>query len=414
MERWISGLGLGVMLLMCFACCPPALRKQIKPRLVVGGILLQFGFAFLILKTPARVLFAGANAVVNDLLQYAQEGSRFVFGDLVSRVDSFGFIFAFQVLPSIVFFSALISVLYYLGVMQWMVTLIGGGLAYLLGTSQTESVAAAANIFLGQIEAPLVVKPYIDTMTRSELLALMVPGMASIAGGVLAAYVGLLNPYFPDIAGHLLAASFMSAPAALVTAKIILPESDFSATQSKEKINFAKLDANLIDAATRGTREGVGIAVGVGATLIAFIALVALVNALLGNLGQLFGLTLTLQSILGLLFAPLAWLMGISTADIFIVGNLLGQKLVLNEFVAYTTLAEIVKPGGTELSHRSVILASYALCGFANLSSVGIQVAGIGSLAPGRRVDLARLGLRALFAGSLATFMTAAIVGILI
>ncbi len=411
MERAISALGLVVMLGICYLLCPGPLRSKISLRLVVFGIGLQFLLALLILKTPARNFFSAANTLINQLLAFTQEGSRFVFGDLVTRTDTFGYIFAFQVLPSIVFFSALSAILYHLGLMQILVRGIGGGLARLMGTQPAESVAAAANIFLGQIEAPLVIKPYLASMTRSELLAVMAPGMASIAGGVLVAYVGLLQPYFPDIAGHLLAASFMSAPAALVCAKILLPEGEKIEVPS-EAITFEQLDTNLIDAATRGTTEGVGLAVSVGATLITFIALIALVNALLGAAGQLIGVTLSLQLVFGYLFAPLAWLLGIPGPDLLTAANLLGQKLVLNEFVAYTTLAQVVQENG--LSERSVVIMSYALCGFANFSSIGIQVAGISSLAPSRRGDLSALGIRALIAGSLACFMTAAIVGILI
>lgn len=411
MERWISGLGLLVLLGVCWGACPAGLRKFIPWRLVGAGVLLQIGFAFLILKTPLRGLFAAANDGVNRLLDFTRQGATFIFGDLVMRTDTFGYIFAVQVLPSIVFISALVSILYYLGWMQWVVRWLGGSLSWLLGTSPTESVAAAANIFLGQVEAPLVVKPYLPTMTQSELLATMVPGMASIAGGVLVAYVGLLSPFFPDIAGHLLAASLMSAPAALVCSKLILPESETAPNPSSE-IVFEKLDHSFLEAISRGTQEGVSIAVSVGATLMVYIALIALANGIFGWVGGLLGFTWTLQGLLGLIFAPLAWLLGVSNTDVLAVGSLLGQKLVLNEFVAYTTLAQTLKDGG--LSARSVTIVSYALCGFANFSSIGIQLAGIGSLAPTRRGDLSRLGWRALLAGSVACFMTAAIVGILL
>lgn len=412
MERTVSLLGLVAFLAACVALCPAQLRKRIDRRLIVLGVGLQFLFAFLVLKTPFKAFFQAANGTVNQILRFTKVGSQFVFGDLVARTDNFGYIFAFQVLPNIVFVSALTAVLYHLGIMPLGVRLVGSALARLLGTSRAESVAAAANIFLGQIESPLVVRPYIATMSDSELLALMVPGMASIGGGVLVSYVGLLEPYFPNIAGHLLAASFMSAPAALVASKLVLPEAQPPA--ERPPVTFEKLDANLIDAVTRGARDGVGVAVGVAATLICFLALVALVNAALAGLAGLVGLSLSLEGVLGLLFAPFAWLMGVSGPDVLTVGNLLGQKTVLNEFVAFTNLLDVLKPGGTEISERSLTIASYALCGFANFGSVGIQVAGIGDMAPERRADLSRLGLRALIAGSLASFMSAAVVGILI
>jgi CNT family concentrative nucleoside transporter len=342
-------------------------------------------------------------------------------------VANTGAFFAFNVLPTIVFFSSLMTMLYYFGVMQAVVKGIAWVMMRTMGTSGAETLSAAGNIFLGQTEAPLLIKPYVAGMTMSELMAVMTGGFATVAGGVMAAFVGMLIFYFPDIAGHLMAASVMSAPAALVFAKIMYPETEEPATRGSLKVAVEKIDANVIDAAARGAGEGLHLAMNVGAMLLAFIALIALLNALIGWIGGVTNLTdvfqsigwlgpaqaLSLDSILGWIFAPLAWLMGVPWADAPEIGSLLGMKTAVNEFFAYLQLSAMLA-GDNTLSPRSVVIATYALCGFANFSSIAIQIGGIGGIAPSRRSDLARIGLRAMVAGSLAAFMTATIAGILI
>lgn len=415
-------------------------RKRIPWRVIGWGLGLQFVFALLVLKTaPGEWLFSKLNIAVMALLGYSTDGARFIFGSLVDHVvtvgtpnaaDPFaplvpmadatgapvfagtGAFFAFNVLPTIIFFSALMAVLYHLGVMQLLVRGMGWVMFRTMGTSGAESLSAAANIFVGQTEAPLVIKPYVDKMTMSELNAVMTGGFATVAGGVMAAYVGMLSGIFPDIAGHLIAASVMSAPAALVVAKIMWPEDSAPATQGSMHLAVEKTDINLVDAAARGAGEGLKLAMNVGAMLLAFIALVAMANGILGGLSDAVGIEtpLTLERILGFLFWPLAWMMGVPAAECGAVGELLGIKTVLNEFVAYLRLAQIADG----LSRRSMIIVTYALCGFANLSSIGIQLGGIGGIAPRRRSDLARLGVRAMIAGTLAAFLTANIAGTLL
>ncbi|MDQ3389344.1 MAG: NupC/NupG family nucleoside CNT transporter, partial [Gemmatimonadota bacterium] len=385
------------------------------------------------LKTaPGRQLFELLNTIFTSLLGYTTEGARFIFGNLVlnnvpvgasdgpmglvsgpTAWANTGAFFAFNVLPTIIFFSSLMTLLYYLGVMQLLVKGFAWVMLRTMRISGAESLSAAGNIFMGQTEAPLLVKPFVRTMTRSELHSVMTGGFATVAGGVLAAYVGLLVAYFPSIAGHLIAASVMSAPAALAISKVMYPETEEPDTRGEMKIELEKVDANAIDAAARGASEGLGLALNVAAMLLAFIALLALFNGLLGWAAGLFGLELSIQMILGWIGAPLAWLMGTPWKDAMIVGTLIGEKTALNEFVAYLHLAEILQ-SGTELSARSVVIATYALCGFANFSSIAIQIGGIGGLAPERRSDLSRLGLRAMIAGTLASFMTACMVGILL
>jgi concentrative nucleoside transporter, CNT family len=445
-QRLVSVLG--IFVLIGFGFLLSVNRTMIPWRLVLWGLGLQFAFALLILKTPmGEAFFSWINGVIVALLGFTAEGARFLFGNLVynnvpvgtgepgmgpmepiaGTIANTGAFFAFNVLPTIVFFSSLMTMLYYFGVMQAVVKGFAWIMVRTMRTSGAETLNAAGNIFLGQTEAPLLIKPYIARMTMSELMAVMTGGFATVAGGVMAAYVGLLIFYFPDIAGHLMAASVMSAPAALVFAKIIWPETEEPATRGQLKVEVEKVDANVIDAAARGAGEGLHLAFNVGAMLLAFIALIALFNALIGWVGGVTQLTsmfqnigwlaagqpLSLEALLGWILAPLAWVMGVPWKDAPAIGTLLGIKTVVNEFVGYLQLNALLA-GDTELSPRSVIIATYALCGFANFSSIAIQIGGIGGIAPSRRSDLARIGLRAMIAGTLAAFMTATIAGILV
>lgn len=404
MERLISVVGLLTMVLIAFLISED--RKKINWRTVISGLLLQIFFGLIILKTGfGRGIFEGAREFFAGILNFTNEGSNFVFGSL-NDASKVGFVFATMVLPTIIFMSSLMSVLYHIGIMQIIISATAKVMVKVMGTSGAESLAAAANIFAGQTEAPLVVKPFVGKMTRSELMSLMTGGMATVAGGVLAAYVGLGID-----AGHLLAASVMSAPAALVCAKIMVPERETSLTQGSIKMSYEKTSTNLIDAAAFGAGEGLKLALNVGAMLLAFIALIALVNGLLGKVGGLFSVpNLSLEMVTGYLFAPIAWLLGVPWSEAFQVGVLLGKKLVINEFVAYLDLQKQM----TTLSERSVIISTYALCGFANFSSIAIQLGGIGTIAPERRKDLAELGIKCLVGGTLACLMTAAIAGIFV
>jgi concentrative nucleoside transporter, CNT family len=445
-QRLVSLIGIAVLL--GFGVLLSVNRALIPWRLVVWGLGLQFAFALLILKTPVgEAFFSWINGVIVALLGFTEEGARFLFGNLVvnnvpvgtgqpgmapmepivGTVANTGAFFAFNVLPTIVFFSSLMTMLYYFGVMQVVVKGFAWIMVRTMRTSGAETLSAAGNIFLGQTEAPLLIKPYIAKMTMSELMAVMTGGFATVAGGVMAAYVGLLIFYFPDIAGHLMAASVMSAPAALVFAKMIWPETEEPATRGQLRVEVEKVDANVIDAAARGAGEGLHLAFNVGAMLLAFIALIALFNALIGWVGGVTQLTtvfqnigwlaagqpLSLEVMLGWILAPLAWVMGVPWSDAPAIGTLLGIKTVVNEFVGYLQLSALLA-GDTPLSPRSVVIATYALCGFANFSSIAIQIGGIGGIAPSRRSDLARIGLRAMIAGTLAAFMTATIAGILV
>lgn len=416
----MSFLGTFALLGLGWLFCPVRLKKRINWRTVAWGSALQIIFAILVLKTPpGRAFFRFMNDVIVKLLSFTTDGARFVFGDLAVAQPPWNFVFAFQVLTTIIFFSSLMSVLYYLGVMQWIVKLFAGVMVRFMGTSGAESLSASANIFVGQTEAPLVIKPYVSEMTLSELHCVMVGGMATVAGGVMAAYVGFLLPYYPDIAGHLLAASVMSAPAALVMAKLLLPETETPKTAGVVKVHVEKTDINIIDAAASGATTGLQLALNVGAMLVAFMALLALFNFLIAKFGMLAGIgDLSLQKIMGWIFYPIAWVMGAPSKDCLIIGQLMGEKTMLNEFVAYLSLANYAQahPPGTPgaLDYRSYVIATYALCGFSNFLSIGIQIGGIGALAPNRKHDLARLGISALIAGSLASFMTATIAGILV
>ena len=418
-------------------------RKNINWKLVGTGLGIQFVLAIFILKAEPlsdffsplgwpKLLFEVVASFFVVVLKYTTAGAEFLFGFLAhgpEYEDSVGVIFAFQVLPTIIFFSSLTALLYHYGVLQFVVRVLSKGMQKLLGTSGAETLSVISNIFVGQTEAPLVVKPFIEKMTKSELLTVMVGGMATIAGGVMAAYVAMLGSSFAAANGleiaaaqqlfaeRLLGASLMAAPAALVIAKILYPETEESVTAGDVSITVEKTDANGIDAAASGAGVGLKLAANVGAMLLAFIALLAMFNGLFGWISNLTGLTsvigspLTIEMILGWTLAPLVWLVGTPWADATAMGSLLGTKIVLNEFVAYLMLAENVSEG--ILSAKTIAMATFALCGFANFSSIAIQIGGIGGLAPGRKSDLAKFGIKAVFAGTLANLMTATIAGML-
>jgi len=397
-------------------------RRRFPWRIVLSGVALQFVLALIIIHSPpGRAFFTFANDAMAKILSYADEGSRFVFGPLADKTllaGAFGpanaFVFFVTVTGTIILVSALSSFLYHYNILQQVVKVIAWVMQRLMGTSGAESLAAAANIFMGQTEAPLVIKPYLKHVTRSELFAIMVPGMASIAGGVLAAYVAFGNAAGRmDMAGHLITASFMSAPAALLIAKIILPETEQSETAAGANAVLEKPARNGIDAVCLGASEGMTLSLNVMAMLIGFVALVALANGSLAGVQGWFGVTapVKLETIFGWLNAPCAWLMGIPWADCQKVGEVLGTRIVLNEFVGYLNLTDLQKAGA--ISDRSFTLTTYALCGFANFSSIAIQIGGIGALAPERRGELAALGFRAMVGGLLACYMTATIVGLL-
>jgi concentrative nucleoside transporter, CNT family len=405
MERMISLLGLLVMLGVAYTFSDN--RKRIQWRTVISGVFLQIIFGLLILKTEmGRKTFDTIGKGFNAILGFTAEGARFVFGSLATPSDSLGFIFATMVLPTIIFMSALMSVLYHIGLMQKVVELVAKIMMKVMKVSGAESLAAAANIFVGQTEAPLVIKPYVNQMTRSELMCLMTGGMATVAGGVLAAFVG-----FGIDAAHLLAASVMSAPAAVVCAKLLVPETEVSATAGVVKVDLPKISTNVIDAAASGASDGLRLAVNVAAMLLAFIALIAMLNGILSFVGGQFGYEkLTFELIIGYLNAPVAWLLGVPWADCVAVGGMLGKKLVLNEFVGYLDLAA----AKSQISERAAVIATYALCGFSNFSSIAIQLGGIGTLAPDKRPTLAALGMKSLIGGTLACYMTACIAGLFI
>jgi CNT family concentrative nucleoside transporter len=425
---------LGFVVLLALAWLLSYDRRRIPWRLVAAGVALQAAFGVLVLKTrPGRWFFEAVGAVVSGLLGFTAEGARFVFGSLVQPtvpvgtplagggldttmglVASTGALFAFGVLPTIIFFSSLMSVLYHLGVMQLVVKALAWVMQRTLRTSGAETLSASGNIFLGQTEAPLLIKPFVNTLTASELFTVMVGGFATVSGGVLAAYALMLQDVFPNIAGHLLAASVMNAPAGLLLSKMICPETGVPLSRDSLHVAVERPDANVIEAAASGAGVGVQLALNVGGMLMAFIALVAMLNFGIGWLGGLAGLDgLTFQKILGTVLRPLAWAMGVPWADTAYVGGLIGVKTVLNEFVSYAQFAGDLQSGALAISPRSAVIAAYALLGFANFSSIGIQIGGIGGLAPGRRSDIARLGLRAMLAGNLAAFMSATLAGML-
>ena len=400
-------------------------RKAVDWRLVATGIVLQVGFAALVLLVPGgRNVFDWLSKAFVRVLGFVGEGSNFIFGSLMD-IPKNGFIFAFQVLPTIIFFSALMGVLYHLGVMQAIVRAMAWAITKVMRVSGAETTSVCASVFIGQTEAPLTVRPYIPRMTESELITMMIGGMAHIAGGVLAAYVGMLGGADPAqqafYAKHLLAASIMAAPATLVVAKILIPETGTPLTRGTVKMEVEKTTSNVIDAAAAGAGDGLRLALNIGAMLLAFIALIALVDAPLKWFGEVTGIAswlgqpTSLATLLGYLLAPIAWVIGTPWEDATVVGSLIGQKVVINEFIAYTQLASILngQVPNVALSPQGALIATYALCGFANFSSIAIQIGGIGGLAPERRQDLARFGMRAVLGGSIATFMTATIAGVL-
>ncbi len=405
MERAVSALGLFVMMGLAWAMSSH--RRRVSLRVVGGGLLLQLVFALLVLKTgPGRQFFSWLGDIFRRLLDFVDAGAEFVFGPRFAD-----FYIAFKVLPTIIFFSSLMALLYHFGIMQWLIRMVAIVMQRSLRTSGAESMSAAANIFVGQTEAPLVIRPYVESMTRSELMAVMVGGFATVAGGVLAAYVGMGID-----AGHLITASVISAPAALLVAKLLQPEVDEPQTLGTVRGRVERTSVNALDAIARGAADGVKLAINVAAMLIAFLALIALVNALLGWAGGHFGQTWSLEGGLGYLFAPFAWLMGIESGECLRAGELLGIKMVANEFIAYQRLADVMaaEDPAARLSDRTMLILTYALCGFANFGSIGIQIGGIGPLAPSRKSDLARLGFRAMLGGTLAAFMTACIAGVLV
>lgn len=434
LERLVGVVGMATMIGIAWLLSKS--RGKVNWRLVGMGVALQVVFGFLVLKTPfGRTLFEVANTAFIQLLGYTKQGASFIFGNLVdynvpvglptgeppelaplSSSDMWAFTgasFAFLVLPTIIFFSSLMSVLYYVGAMQWVVKGIAWVMQRTMRTSGAETLSVAGNIFVGQTESPLLIRPFVGHMTVSELNTVMVGGFATIAGGVMAAYVGMLSPYFPDVAGHLLTASVMNAPAALLISKILVPELGEPVTKSSLQVTVEKTEANIIDAAAAGAAQGLKLALNVGAMLLAFIALIALANGIVGGVGGWFGHPeLSLELMFGWVLSPLAFVMGAPWADADVVGSLIGVKTVVNEFVAYLQLAGIMEGGG--LSPRGTVIATYALLGFANFSSIAIQIGGIGGIAPERRSDLSRLGVRAMIGGNLAAFMSASLAGMLL
>lgn len=429
----------GIFVLIGIAWLLSNNKKKINYRVIIWGLLLQIVFAIIILKTgPGQAIFFFARAFISKLLSFTDAGASFLFGnlyrgdpDIVKQIggagplqvhDSvsgqfidIGIIFAFHILPTIIFFASLMSVMYHLGIMQKVVQAMAWIMAKSMGTSGAESLSAAGNIFVGQTEAPLLIKPYVSDMTVSELMAIMVGGFATIAGGVMAAYVR-----FGIDAGHLMAASVMSAPAALLMAKIIYPETGEPKTRGMVKLPKDITTSNVIDAAAAGAADGLRLALNVGGMLMAFIALIAMINFGLEKIDDVinfitfhntqFNWNLSLKKILGVLFSPIAFFLGVSPKDILNFGNLLGTKISINEMIAYLDLASLKGV----ISERSYIIATYALCGFANFSSIAIQIGGIGGIAPERRSDLAKIGLKAMIGGALASWLTASIAGILI
>lgn len=421
---------LGIAFLLAIAWLLSNNRRAINWRLVGAGMALQVVFALGVLKVPlVNKAFDAVASFFVVVLDFTKAGSAFIFGSIIERTDTFGYIFAFQVLPTVVFFSALSAALYYFGILQRIIYGISWIMTRTMGLSGPESLAAAANVFIGQTEAPLVIRPYLEKMTRSELLCLMTGGMATIAGGVFAAYVGFLGGDDPErqlyFARHLLTASIMSAPAAIVASKMLFPETERQHTDEEVKMEIDS-GSNLLDAISRGTTDGLKLAVNVGAMLLVFTALVAMVNYILENfVGSWTGLNdwasamtggrsqgFTFTYLLGLIFAPIAWLLGVPYADILTVGELLGQKTVINEFVAYAALGDM-QNAGVQLQPKSLLITLYALCGFANFASIGIQIGGISAIAPGQRRALTELGVKALIGGTIACFLTAALAGMI-
>jgi concentrative nucleoside transporter, CNT family len=398
-ERLQSAVGIVAILGLVFALSSH--RRAISRRVVIWGLLLQWVFALIVLRVPqGRDALEKAGDFIKGVLDCALEGSAFVFGPkLVAPDGPVGFVFAFRVLPTVIFVAALFAVLYHIGIMQWVVRLLAIGMEKLMGASGAESLNVAASLFLGQTEAPLTIRPYLPNLTRSELLTVMTSGMAHVSGGVMAAYFA-----FGVEPRHILTAVIMTAPGTILLSKMLIPETGKPETLGNSRPDAERPDANLLDAASRGTREGLQLALNIAAMLISFLAIIALINKGLSYTGT------SLQMIFGWALSPVAWLLGVPWKDCPSVGGLLGTRTVLNELIAYGQLKDLK----SALDPRSFTIATYALCGFANFSSIGIQLGGIGALAPERRVDLARLGFRALLAGTLANFLSACIAGILL
>ncbi|TLF52127.1 NupC/NupG family nucleoside CNT transporter [Halomonas urmiana] len=407
----------GMVTLVAIALLFSSDRRAIRLRTVLGAFAIQAGIGAFVLYVPVgQAVLATVSDAVSQVVLYANDGIDFVFGGLAD-VEATGFVFAIKVLPVIIFFSSLTAVLYYLGIMQWVIRLLGGALQKALGTSRTESLSATANIFVGQTEAPLVVRPFIARMTPSQLFAVMCGGLASVAGSVLAGYAALGIPM-----EYLVAASFMAAPGGLLFAKLLMPETatpNDDMDEAEERLDAEEHHpTNVLDAAAAGASSGLMLAANVGAMLLAFIGLIALINGMLGGIGGWFGLeSLSLELILGWLFSPLAFLLGVPWEEATLAGSFIGQKLVVNEFVAYINLApyldgeQVVAATGQLMTPHTMAVLSFALCGFANLSSIAILLGGLGSIAPSRRHEIARFGLKAVLAGTLSNLMSASLAG---
>jgi concentrative nucleoside transporter, CNT family len=403
----LTGL-LGILVILSVAWLFSRHRRAIKLRVLIWGLALQFGFALLVLKTDFGKLFHAASVVVTAMLGYAEYGSAFVFGDTLGRSSgSLGAIFAFQVLPIIIFIASFFSILYYLGIMQWIVKAFAIAMQKIMGASGAESLNVAASIFMGQTEAPLTIRPFLPDLTQSELFTIMVSGMAHVSGAVMAAYVKFAHVAIE----HLLTAVIMTAPATIMLAKMLEPETEQPVTAGRVDVKIEKTAVNVIDAAAQGAADGLHLCLNIAAMLIAFLALIALADGIFGWAhGHIAWIPQSMERLFGIIFAPVAWLLGVSWNDCASIGQLLGERLVLNEFIAFIDLGKIK----SQLNPHSFTIATYALCGFANFSSIAIQVGGIGALAPNRKSDLARLGLRAVAAGTMANFMSACIAGMLV
>jgi len=407
MGRFTGFLGLAVILAGAWLCSSH--KRAIRLPIIAWGLGLQFAFALLVLKTDFGKVFQAIGVGVNHMLGYVEAGTSFMFGPLGIQKGPFGVIFAYQVLPIIIFIASFFAILYHLGVMQWIVKGMAIVMQKVMGVSGAESLNVAASIFMGQTEAPLTIKPFLAGLTESELFTIMTSGMAHVSGSVMAAYVLVAGVSIT----HLLTAVIMTAPATIMLSKIFVPETGKPVTAGKVEIKVEKTAVNVIDAAAQGAGDGLHLALNVGGMLIAFLALIAMLNGILGwvhTLPLMAWMPGSLEGIFGVIFAPVAWVMGVPWKDAHTIGNLLGTRLVTNEFVAFVQLG----PMKATLNPRSFVIATYALCGFANFSSIAIQIGGIGALAPSRKSDLARLGLRAVAAGSLANFMSACIAGMLL
>jgi CNT family concentrative nucleoside transporter len=404
MGRFTGLLGILTMLLLAYIFSTD--RKAIRAKTVLWGLGLQFAFAFFVLRFEiGRLLFQKAGDAVNTLLSFAFVGSTFMFGELGKKVSSYGFIFAFQVLPTIIFIAAVFAFLYHIGVMQILIRAFALVMTRVMGASGAESLDIAASIFMGQTEAPLTIRPFLNKLTRSELMCVMTCGMAHVSGGIMAAYIAVGVE-----AKHLLTAVIMTAPGTLLMAKMLVPETEEPLTAGRVQMPEMEKEANFLGAISRGTSDGLNLALNVGAMLISFLALLALANAMMGGIhNHIAWFPSSFQQIFGWIFAPIAWLIGIPWHDAPIIGNLLGTRMVLNEVIAFTQLGTLK----ASMDPRSFTIATFALCGFANFSSIGIQIGGIGALAPDQRGNLAKLGIRAMLAGTMANLMSASIVGML-